>query len=377
MRNKFIAILLFLVVGYANAQLFPLSDKSRVSVLTCGTGNEIYSLFGHTAIRITDPITKIDIVYNYGAFDFATPNFVAKFTKGDLQYFVTTDTFTNFINQYQYEQRSVFEQELNLPLEKKQALFDNLNQVLLSDARFYTYKFIDRNCTNMAVDIINETLGSKIIYKTKATDVSYRQTLYPYFDNHFYEQIGTSIIFGKKVDEQATLLFLPYELLESLKTVVYRNRPLAAEVVTLLNFPPTKSAGSLWNNIYTYLIFLVAVVLINKKPLTAFYLVLLGLIGVFFSIAGWYSLHRELEYNYNILLFNPLYLVLLYFYYRNNTKWISLLAIAIIIMLTIAVLIVVFKVYFWIVVPIIITNAIVLLRILRQSRSRNLLTAVE
>ncbi len=377
MRNKFIAILLFLVVGYANAQLFPLSDKSRVSVLTCGTGNEIYSLFGHTAIRITDPLTQLDIVYNYGAFDFATPNFVAKFTKGDLQYFVTTDTFTNFLNQYQYEQRSVYEQELNLSLEKKQALFDNLNQVLLSDARYYTYKFIDRNCTNMAVDIINKTLGSKVIYKTKAIDVSYRQTLYPYFDNHFYEQLGTSIIFGKKVDEQATLLFLPYELLESLKTAEYQNRPLAAETSTLLYFPPTKNPGSLWNNIYTYLIFLVAVVLVNKRPFTVVYLMIIGLVGVFFSIAGWYSLHRELEYNYNILLFNPLYLLLIYFYYCKNTKWISWLAIALFIMLIIAILVLMLKVYFWIVAPIIITNAIILLRLLRQSRNPNLLTAVE
>jgi hypothetical protein len=78
-------------------------------------GNESYS-FGHTAIRISDPSQFIDLVYNYGAFDFNTPNFVAKFTKGDLQYFAVAHPYTDFINDYTYERRSVYEQELNIPL---------------------------------------------------------------------------------------------------------------------------------------------------------------------------------------------------------------------------------------------------------------------
>ena len=69
-------------------QNIPLSKNTQVSIITCGTGNESYSLFGHTALRITDSDNNLDVVYNYGAFDFATPNFVAKFAKGDLQYFV-------------------------------------------------------------------------------------------------------------------------------------------------------------------------------------------------------------------------------------------------------------------------------------------------
>src|SRR5690606_32698118 len=122
-----------------------LSENAEVSVLTCGNGNEMYSLFGHTAIRIHDPENGIDQVYNYGAFDFDTPNFVLRFSKGDLQYFVTAGRFADFLYSYNYEQRSVYEQTLNISQQQKQQLFDRLTATLISDERFYTYKFIDRN----------------------------------------------------------------------------------------------------------------------------------------------------------------------------------------------------------------------------------------
>ena len=82
-------------------------------MLTCGTGNEVYALFGHTAIRITDTPNGIDVVYNYGAFDFSTSNFALKFVKGNLQYFAVANSYNDFIANYTYEKRSVYEQELS------------------------------------------------------------------------------------------------------------------------------------------------------------------------------------------------------------------------------------------------------------------------
>ena len=134
-----LALLLFSLSNFG--QQFTLSEKAKASIITCDTGNESYSLFGHTAIRISDSINNLDVVYNYGAFDFSTPNFVAKFTKGDLQYFAVANSFSNFIHQYTYENRSVFEQELIIPLAYKQKLFDNLNTSLASSESHYTYKF--------------------------------------------------------------------------------------------------------------------------------------------------------------------------------------------------------------------------------------------
>ena len=99
-------LFLFITVQFNFAQNIQLSTEAHVSVITCGVGNESYSLFGHTALRVQDSVNAIDVVYNYGAFDFNTPNFVMKFTKGDLQYFAVVHYYTDFINQYHYEKRS-------------------------------------------------------------------------------------------------------------------------------------------------------------------------------------------------------------------------------------------------------------------------------
>jgi len=317
--RKFFLPAFLLWSAWASSQALPLSPKATISILTCATGNESYSLFGHTAIRISDPVQFIDVVYNYGAFDFSTPNFVAKFAKGDLQYFVVADSYSDFINRYQYEGRSVYEQKLQISAPVKQRIFENLNTTLQSEQRFYTYKFIDRNCTTMVVDVVNKALGKKIITKTNQSEATYRSVLYPYFDHHFYEQLGTSIIFGTKVDQKASTVFLPFELLESLKKARYQNQSLAAPAIKTVDIAPT-TATSWWNNWYSYVGFLLVVALWKKRGIMLSFLTLMGILGVFFLFMSFYSLHPELANNYNVLLFNPSLLLLVFFSLRKNKK---------------------------------------------------------
>lgn len=346
-----------------------LSKNARVSIITCDTGNESYSLFGHTAIRITDLENNLDVVFNYGAFDFTTPNFVAKFAKGDLQYFAVAHSYSDFISQYTYEQRSVFEQELNIPLGKKQKLLDNLTTTLSSSQSYYTYKFIDKNCTSMVVNILNKTLESNVIVKKNDTDKTYRSILYPYFDNSFYEKLGTSIIFGKKVDEYGTRIFLPLELHKSLKLIQFENHPLCKESKTVLKFKK-ETPNSLWDNFYTYALLLGFILLINKKSIDLFYIVTMGLLGLFFGFMGFYSFHEELAYNYNILLFNPLLLVLLYFHYTKNKKWIINLSLVNILFLFIYVVFMLNKIHLLIVLPLIATNIALLTKMIIRNSKR-------
>lgn len=346
-----------------------LSKNARASIITCDTGNESYSLFGHTAIRITDLENNLDLVYNYGAFDFATPNFVAKFTKGDLQYFAVVNAFPDFMNQYTYEHRSVYEQELIVPLVYKQKLFDNLSSALASSESYYTYKFIDKNCTSMVVEILNKTLGSKIIVKKTDTDKTYRSILYPYFDNSFYEKLGTSIIFGKKVDEYGTKIFLPLELHKSLKQIQFENHPLCDESKTLLEFKK-EIPNSWWDSIYTYVLFLGLILILNKKSIDQFYLLIMGLLGLFFSFMGYYSFHEELAYNYNILLFNPVLLVLFYFMLRKNRKWIINLCIFNILSMVVYLIFMINKAHLLIVLPLVITSLVLLVKITIKNSKR-------
>lgn len=369
LKKMFFFLILLFSANFSFGQNTILSESAKVSIITCGTGNESYSMFGHTAIRIADASNNIDMVYNYGAFDFSTPNFVLKFIKGDLQYFAVAHSFTDFISEYNYERRSVYEQELDIPYNFKQKLFDNLNTSLASGESHYTYKFIDKNCTSMVVDMINKTLDTVAIVKKTDTEITYRTILFPYFDNHFYEKLGTSVIFGTKVDALGTHIFLPYELQKSLKKVRFGNRLLANENKVLIEFSP-EATFSWWNNCYSYLIVLAIVILWNKKSVAAFYLTVMGILGIFFIWVGFYSLHKELEFNYNVLLFNPTLISLLYFYQIKNRKWLYNLAVFNLTCLAAYVVVLFNKVHLLIVLPLIITSAILLVRIAIQNSKR-------
>lgn len=367
---KKIFVFLFLIGTLSSfGQNIILSENARASVITCDTGNESYSLFGHTAIRITDSENNLDVVYNYGAFDFRTPNFVAKFAKGDLQYFAVANTFSDFMGQYTYEQRSVFEQELILPLAYKQKLFDNLTAVLASSESYYTYKFIDKNCTSMVVDILNKTLESKVITKDFDTDKTYRSILFPYFDNFFYEKLGTSIIFGTKVDDYSNHIFLPFELHKGLQQTQFNNQLLCKESKTLLEFKK-QVPNSWWNNIYTYLTFLGIILVLDKKYIDVFYILVMGLLGVFFATVGFYSYHQELANNYNVLLFNPTLLVLLYFMVVKNKKWIINLAVFNMVLIGVYLIFMLNKAHLLIVLPLILTSLFILAKITFKNSKR-------
>ncbi len=363
MRHISILFLFFLMpIVKSVAQTITLSENAEVSVLTCGTGDEVYSLFGHTAIRINDPSNGIDLVYNYGAFDFDTPNFVVRFSKGDLQYFVTVGRFSDFLYSYNYEQRSVVEQTLNISRQQKQQLFDQLTETLVSDDRFYTYKFIDRNCTTMVVDILNDILGEKVLVKVDDKEPTYRDILFPYFDNHFYEQLGTSIIFGTKVDERGEKIFLPIELWNSIESAGYNGQPLKKSGQTWLQFDRTETQMSWWNNPYTYILLLLLIVIANNNHVNMLYFFVAGLIGTFFTIAGWYSYHGELANNYNALLLNPALLLLIYFHYRKNMLWFKRVAWFCIVSIAVYLVIMIGKVHMVIVLPLVLSLLTILSR---------------
>lgn len=318
----FAFLLCFSYLGFS--QNSSLSNQAKVSILTCGTGPESYAMYGHTGIRIQDPASGIDVVYNYGAFDFSTPNFIGRFVKGDLQYFVTNGSYIDFYYNYQTENREIIEQEIALTSTQINQLFEQLNTSVYSEERFYTYKFIDRNCTTMVVDKINTTLGKEYL-KSKTTNQSYREVLYPYMSD-FYLKLGIQLIFGAKVDEPATRLFLPYELKKSLSQTTLQGKPISTSTETVLSASKTAPSFAFWNSIYSLLTALVILALFGKKGVQIGYFTVAGLLGVFFIVVGLYSMHEELLWNYNALLFNPLLIGYAWCLWKEKTKAAKLLA---------------------------------------------------
>lgn len=363
MLKKILFFLVLLFSSFIFSQSILLSKDAKISILNCGTGNESYSLYGHTAIRIQDRINFLDLVFNYGTFDFSTPNFALKFVKGDLQYFVSTNSYTDFEYSYRLDQRSVYEQELNLNQEQKQILFDKLWQSLQSDERFYTYKFIDRNCTTMVIDKVNEVLGSEVVTSLKPITKTYRDVLYPYVENHFFEKLGINIIFGAKVDQPAERLFLPLDFIQSLEQAQYNGKPLAQTTKIVYQAPENSFTPSIFNSIYTVILVLALIVLVRKKAISYSYFFILGILGLFFCLVGLYSEHQEVLWNYNALLFNPLYLVLFYFLVKKQLKQSILMAKILIAMLLGYLVYMLNKIHLGIVMPFIVAHFILLTKI--------------
>lgn len=369
---RHLQLLILLATLNLSAQFSTLSGDSQISVLTCGNGNELYSLFGHTALRISDPANGIDRVYNYGTFDFSTPNFGLKFVKGDLQYFVSTSSFEDFLFNYDYEKRSVFEQVLNLTNIQKQKIFDHLNKVLISDERFYQYKFIDRNCTTKIADIINEVVGPNTVPKIGNIEMTYRDVIYPEFDGHFYEQWGTSVIFGTRVDENATRLFLPIELYQSISEAKNGNQKLLKSNKSWLVFEEEAPSKSIWNNVYTYIALLMLIVFANKDKLTLVYFTVIGLLGLFFCVAGWYSFHTEVQWNYNVLLINPLLLLIVINYGRRKSRSLYIACLLCLGCLGAYLIYMLNKIHLLVVAPMIVAHAVLLLKFALRSRKQRL-----
>lgn len=299
-----------------------LSDKAFVSLLTCGPGNELYSVFGHTAIRVADPATGMDVVFNFGTFDFDTPNFYLKFVKGDLQYFVSAASYQDFVYTYEYYNRDVLEQRLNLSQQQKQHIADELISTLNSDKKYYTYKYFDRNCTTMVGDILNHNIQGGISSENTDAGKTYRKIVVERLHNSFYENLGISLIFGAKTDNVLSNLFLPIQLLQGVEhTKLADGKPLSQPVETVFK-STAEPETSWWNNIYTFIVACALLMMLTyrflfvKRVLYA----LFGLLGIFFCFVGLYSFHAEISWNYNALLVNPVFLILLYFSFAKKQQ---------------------------------------------------------
>lgn len=355
-------VVLLAMPQYARTQT-PLSGQSSVSLLTCGPGGELYSVFGHTAIRVSDPVTATDIVYNYGTFDFGTPNFYLKFVKGDLQYFVSASSYDDFVYTYQYYGRDVFEQKLNLTQEQKQNIANELAATLVSDSRFYTYKYFRRNCTTMVGEVLQKNLPVQLSHKNSDEGKTYRKIVVEKLNNSFYENLGISLIFGHKTDTELDNLFLPVHLMQGVENTKLPNgTALAGPAVTVVKgtFEPEKSW---WNNYYTYVIVcLILMPLSNNRRVRRVLYSIFGVLGLFFCFVGLYSFHEEISQNYNALLINPLFLLVLYYSFRGNENGVQKTSYVILGCIALYVLFMLNKPHLFIVLPLIALIVVMLTR---------------
>lgn len=176
------------------------SDSIRVSLVTCSPGTEVYAVYGHTALRIEVPSDGIDVVVNYGLFDFDAPNFLWKFVRGNTDYVVGALGYPIFEREYIERGSSVTLQELNLSETEKVALIKSLDKNLLPENREYRYNFLYNNCSTKARDKVEEVLGCDVVLAETDTVATYRSIIHQYTADYPWLQFGIDYLLGLEAD---------------------------------------------------------------------------------------------------------------------------------------------------------------------------------
>ena len=206
-----------LLCGLSLLQAQALSERARVSLLTCTPGQELYARYGHTAIRVCDPENDLDLVFNYGIFDFETDHFYWKFVRGETWYELGATRMPWFMSEYQMEQRPVYEQVLRLDSVQREAIWQALLQNYQPANRHYLYNFVFDNCATRPYLLIQNALGDSIQSDfTGHTGVTYRDFIRYYTGPLTWSNAGINLLFGPRADKPMTSeqrLFQPEELM--------------------------------------------------------------------------------------------------------------------------------------------------------------------
>jgi hypothetical protein len=274
-------------------------------------------------LRITDPLRGFDRVYNYGTFDFATPNFYGRFMRGDLLYFLSVNSFADFLTAYRQENRVVSEQVLALQPQEAQHLYTYLETTLHSSARFYRYQFFADNCTTRLWRDIHASVETPLeVDSTYALPArSYRQLLAPYLAPAPWVNLGMNLGLGWPADRATTFgqqVFLPVALQEALQHTSRGHRPFAGPVQSLfvaqaLPFSPP----SWWTPTHCVLGLGLLLLLAQGLPhryallqrsIRFVFLASVGLIGCLLLGLMLFSLHTPVQLNYQLLWLLPTHL---------------------------------------------------------------------
>ena len=201
----------------AQEDLTPM-DSVEISLLTCQPHDEVYSLYGHTAIRYHDLRPGgFDLAFNYGVFDFKKPHFVARFVFGLTDYELGAYPYKYFLEEYRRFGSMVTEQVLNLTAEEKLILHEALAMNLRPENKIYRYNFFYSNCTTKARDIIENCINGKIEYAGREDYTpSYREMVHSMTRNNPWARFGNDLLLGIKADFKTDLRqqeFLPGNLL--------------------------------------------------------------------------------------------------------------------------------------------------------------------
>lgn len=351
MRNSHILIFIFILcipyrISYAQVDSteFPeLTERAQISLITGEPGDVLYEVFGHSAIRVYDPGNGIDLVYNYGTFNFNASGFYTKFLMGKLNYSLSVYEFKRMVYAYKYYNQTLYEQIINLNYDEKVAVYNFINNNYLPENRYYLYDFFFDNCSSRIRDVFEEILGSNLSFNDQhiKNPKTFRQLLDEFLTDAKWGDFGIDLIIGRPADVIASsreYMFLPYKLFDAFEyAVVIRNDEKIPLVQTThvinqsVKIPESQpirvSPLVLFWSMFFIVLALSVFVKRNKKIfnyIDAILFTTIGLAGMLIFFLWFATDHIATRDNLNLLWAFPIHLVLPYIIVRNKkATWIN------------------------------------------------------
>lgn len=335
-RLKYFIFCLFMGVAFSVQSQS--TDSIRFSLLTCAPGTEIYSLFGHTAIRYENYTRRIDVVFNYGMFSFNTPNFIFRFVAGETDYQLGITPYSYFEAEYAMRGSSVYQQVLNLTQSEKERLLTILENNYLPENRIYRYSYFYDNCTTRARDKIEECIEGKVVYPDSLSGKSYRSIVHEFTAGSPWDELGIDLCLGAEADKEINKrqqMFSPFYMKYYASNAYIVDaggirRPLILDETKIVDVEPEEvQPGFILSPLMCGALFLALCVVMawgqwkTQRIWWGWDIVLYGLQGLAGCIIAFlffFSVHPTVGSNWLLILFNPIPLLYLPFMVYKAVK---------------------------------------------------------
>ncbi|MFR6075112.1 DUF4105 domain-containing protein [Phocaeicola coprocola] len=335
-RLKYFIFCLFMGVAFSVQSQS--TDSIRFSLLTCAPGTEIYSLFGHTAIRYENYTRRIDVAFNYGMFSFNTPNFIFRFVAGETDYQLGITPYSYFEAEYAMRGSSVYQQVLNLTQSEKERLLTILENNYLPENRIYRYNYFYDNCTTRARDKIEECIEGKVVYPDSLSGKSYRSIVHEFTAGSPWNEFGIDLCLGAEADKEINKrqqMFSPFYMKYYASNAYIvdaggTRRPLILDETKIVDVEPEEvQPGFILSPLMCGALFLALCVVMawgqwkTQRIWWGWDIVLYGLQGLAGCIIAFlffFSVHPTVGSNWLLILFNPIPLLYLPFMVYKAVK---------------------------------------------------------
>ena len=324
MRKLLIVIYILLSSTLAAMQL---SEQAKIQIITCTQGEQVWSKYGHTAIRVIDSANKMDYVFNYGIFNLMADDFYIKFVKGETYYQLGIEYYQHFVSFYGSIGRTIYWQELQLTQAQKQQIFDALLLNYQPENRYYLYNFVFDNCATRPYHLIMDALQDSIISDYQGYyGTDFRQAISHYTGKNSWVDFGINLVFGNKADQPMTneeRLFLPEELMNYLAQAKFADGTPLVVKQHIGAFPPNTTPwwANCWLGIAAFALIMTLLSIYDRRRKKLTWWIDLILIVIYILLTAivifltYFSCHPLVGFNWRLILLPIIHLCARFVYF--------------------------------------------------------------